>query len=159
MKLTDVITNAAMLRKFMRKIEITKRTQCWLWTGGKDGAGYGCLYFNGLTERVHRIAFVLWKANIPKHLLVRHTCDVPNCVNPSHLVLGTIKDNANDSVVRGRAPKGSKKVNAKLNEADVRRIKRALEMGETQQSIADRYGITRQLVSAIKTGLNWTHVR
>jgi transcriptional regulator len=40
----------------------------------------------------------------------------------------------------------------------VRAIRRLLEKGETEQSIADKYGLTRETVSAIKTGRAYKHV-
>ena len=34
---------------------------------------------------------------------MRHKCDNPPCVRPSHLLLGTHADNAMDASMRGRA--------------------------------------------------------
>lgn len=33
-----------------------------------------------------------------------HTCDVPNCIEPTHLVLGTPSQNRLDCIAKGRAP-------------------------------------------------------
>lgn len=46
---------------------------------------------------------------IPKGLVVRHTCDVRECVNPDHLILGTQKDNIRDMHDRGRYAGGRRK--------------------------------------------------
>lgn len=35
--------------------------------------------------------------------VVRHTCDNPRCINPSHLLIGTRADNNKDRAERGRS--------------------------------------------------------
>jgi len=44
---------------------------------------------------------------------------------------------------------------SKLNWDDVRVIKDLLEMGKTHQSIADMFGVSRELISSIKSGKRW----
>jgi hypothetical protein len=39
---------------------------------------------------------------IPPGLFVLHTCDVRRCINPEHLWLGTISDNKQDELKKGR---------------------------------------------------------
>lgn len=38
--------------------------------------------------------------------VVRHTCDVPLCCNPNHLLSGTVKENNDDKMVKGRWANG-----------------------------------------------------
>ena len=40
-----------------------------------------------------------------KGLVVRHTCDNPRCINPQHLIGGTIADNNRDRAERDRSAK------------------------------------------------------
>lgn len=40
-----------------------------------------------------------------KGVVVRHTCDNPRCINPSHLISGTLADNNRDRAERGRSAK------------------------------------------------------
>ena len=83
---------------------------CHLWTGAKTGGGYGRIarVVGGRTRTylAHRLA---WEEDrgeaIPAGLLVLHTCDVPACVNPEHLYVGTHKQNTQDLVARGRGTK------------------------------------------------------
>jgi hypothetical protein len=78
--------------------------QCWLWTGPKQGSGYGVASAGGTTCGPHRLMFVLAHGPIPdRKLLVRHTCDNPPCCNPAHLRSGTYAQNRADTVSRGRA--------------------------------------------------------
>ena len=78
----------------MNKTIVTD-TGCWEWQGA-ESYGYGVIMRNRERLRVHRVAYELWCEHIPKGMVIRHKCDNPCCVNPSHLE--TI-----DPVVLGRA--------------------------------------------------------
>lgn len=57
---------------------------------------------------VHRFAFEHFSGMSAKGKVVHHTCDVRNCVNPDHLLLGTARDNSADMVARNRSARGLK---------------------------------------------------
>lgn len=75
---------------------------CWIWPQSKDGGGYGLFFANGRQGRAHRFSYALAYGPIPDGLDVCHTCDVPSCVNPAHLFLGTAQDNMMDAARKGR---------------------------------------------------------
>lgn len=96
-----------------------------------------------------------------KHLVVMHKCDVRNCVNPDHLMLGTVAMNNKDKQNKGRnithfvpgnqfAKLGSG--NTRLTEDQVLAIRAD---GRRQIDIAKAYSITQAAVSGIKLRKLW----
>ena len=80
---------------------------CWLWMGMLDKSGYGkTCYGSGKTLSASRLSYIVYKED-PREQVVRHTCDVRSCVNPDHLLVGSVRDNVHDTFNRGRArPRG-----------------------------------------------------
>lgn len=83
-------------------------TGCWLWNksykgpGYKRGLGYGQINVKGRNCGAHRIAWQLFRGEIPRGMSVLHKCDVRICVNPDHLFLGTALENMRDMTAKGR---------------------------------------------------------
>lgn len=61
------------------------KTECWVWKGKPNGAGYGRTQQNKKTVLAHRAVYELHMGPIPPGLELDHLCRVPICVNPDHL--------------------------------------------------------------------------
>lgn len=53
-------------------------------------------------KRAHIVAFELVYGPVPFGMVVMHTCDTGNCVNPQHFRAGTQADNIRDMMIKGR---------------------------------------------------------
>ncbi len=79
--------------------------ECWPWIGFTTHYNRGGMRFGRYKPgniAAPRIAWAVANGNDPGDLLVCHTCDNPNCVNPGHLWLGTNADNTRDMFAKGR---------------------------------------------------------
>ena len=135
---------------------------CWVWKGAKFGnTGYGQIQYQGKPTRTHRLSYQVFVGDIPDGLLVLHRCDVRVCINPSHLFLGTHKQNMDDMRSKGREnfAKGERIGAAKMTEEKVREARRLWKSGKyTKSSLCRRYGLTRVPMDCLLTGKTWKHV-
>lgn len=88
-------------------------TGCWLWTGQTLGKQkrYPKIMVGGRKGKyiaAHRVSYAAFVGPIPEGMSVLHKCDIPLCVNPSHLFLGNQADNMRDMKIKGRSTKGRK---------------------------------------------------
>jgi hypothetical protein len=135
---------------------------CWICTSHyKDYDGYPRKWINGKKQKISRIFYEKYKGLIPQGMHVLHTCDTPACINPDHLWLGTHYENMQDMAKKGRTAhlireqNGEKNHMAKLTESQVLEIR---SMSGFQREIAQKYGISRQIVSDIKNYRKWKHL-
>lgn len=160
-----------MKTRFEKKFIPDPNTGCWIWMAALVGRGYGLFRADGRLVRAHRFAYELYVGPILDGLCVLHKCDVPACVNPAHLFLGTQADNIADKCAKGRqasgdrhgsrlhpekTARGEKIGNAKLTEEQVREI-RAAE-GLSQQRLAVAFNVDQTLISQIRSRKIWRHV-
>ncbi len=119
---------------------------CWEWMRAQSGRGYGVLSFFKRNQYVHRISYRLFIGEIPNGMLVCHRCDNPRCFNPSHLFLGSYKDNIADMDAKGRrvsAPVGGRKnPNAKFSDETVLSIRSDFHNGICTRDLRSAYGIS-----------------
>jgi len=162
--------------KFLSHFEQTGEGPCWEWGSPRNKAGYGVL---GLpTKRnvlAHRYSFQHFRGPITDGLNVLHKCDNPPCVNPSHLFLGTHKDNSHDCVRKGRnspppvqrgidnilvrcpelRPMGEDHHSARLTEEQV------IEIFNSRGPLLDvcqKFNIGKSHASMIRRALIWKHI-
>lgn len=83
--------------------KVNKTKSCWLWTGYCKNGRYGSIKFEGVYYQASAFSYMLTYGLTEKPKLhVLHKCDVPACVNPDHLFLGTHQDNMADMVRKKR---------------------------------------------------------
>lgn len=136
---------------------------CWVWTGSRTTAGYGNINIGDhQTRYVHRLTWELSHGPIPHGMRVLHRCDLPSCVNPAHLFLGTAKDNSVDMMSKGRGRAqfrhSNNNLRAKLTDALVAEL-RTVYYGSnlSMRAIGDSYGLSKGTVEyAISRG--WKHL-
>lgn len=146
--------------RFWSKVNIRQNDQCWLWQGAVNCKGYGMFKGRIGSYTAHRFSYELAngpinKTDNPMDNCVIHSCDVPSCVNPNHLSLGTNQDNVNDRVKKNRNPnmKGGKNSNSKLSAMEVIAIR---SDNRLHRVIADDYNISESHVSNLKrNGVYW----
>lgn len=87
--------------RFISNIDLG--TGCWMYKM-RGRIKYGSAMWRGKSVLAHRIMWEIHNGEIPDGMIVCHSCDTPGCVRPSHLWLGTHKDNSDDKIRKGRAP-------------------------------------------------------
>lgn len=131
---------------------------CWPWMGYRKPDDYGAVNFGGREWPVHRLIYALVHGDPAPELVIRHTCDVPYCANPAHLLSGTPAENMYERRDRGRYARGEAMPNAKLTEAKVHEIRRLRAEGQTYTDIAARIGASPTAVWLVANGRAWKHV-
>lgn len=128
---------------------------CWEWKGTIEGYGYGVMDHASKRYRAHVLALEFDGRPVPAGMVARHHCDNPRCVKPDHLCVGTIKENVNDAVNRGRIARGERNSNARLTSSDVLSM-RGFPGSFTE--IAEKFGVSRPTVTRAIKGLTWRHL-
>jgi hypothetical protein len=138
------------LCRFISYVEI--KEDCWLWFGPVNKKGYGKFCFRGnKTDSSHRVSYKLFNGSIESDGLVCHSCDIPACVNPDHLWIGTHKQNMLDMVVKERQY-------SKLKPTEVFKIRKLWESGYTQKKIMELFEISSSQISNIVSRRIWKSV-
>lgn len=155
--------HAPMEIRFWRFVDKRASNECWNWIGTKLN-GYGRFSIGSKesgSDGAHRISWRMHNnAEIPDGMVVMHSCDNPSCVNPSHLSLGTYKENTADMIAKGRkrvvSPKGEGNGKSLLNEEKVRIIKQS---NLSHAELARKLGVSPNCVRGVRIGRTWTHIQ
>lgn len=141
---------------------------CWIWDGPVNASGYAWAIdprkpFN--RARPNRIVLSRLLCEVVYGEMAhwtleqaRHTCDVPACLNPAHIIPGTPQDNADDKMRRGRAAdtRGLANGRAKLTLEDGAAIRELRAKGWSNRRVAALYGIGTSTASRAAIGNHWT---
>jgi hypothetical protein len=160
MILTDENTIDLTVR-FWSRVEpfnVRRGDACAHWLGHRLPAGYGTLKDNqGATHYAHRVSWSLINGAIPEESVVRHKCDNPSCVRPSHLELGSQSENLSDRHKSGRT-----RVLPKLTDDDIVAIRSCYATGRwSQGDLAEMFfgtGSGQPAIQRIVSGRTYTNV-
>lgn len=150
-----ILESVTNVDAFWSRVDMTDQDGCWEWQGARTDRGYGVYApLPGVLLRTHRVAYALHNNGIDDELFVCHTCDNPSCCNPSHLFLGTPKDNNDDKMAKGRHKSASGESNpqSKLTAEKARLI--YLDK-RTNREIGQEFGVSSSLVSMIRKRTIW----
>lgn len=134
---------------------------CWIWMERLSSTGYGRVSIgNQKSAFAHRKSYEEFKGPIPEGMSVCHKCDIPSCINPDHLFLGTHQENMADSARKGRAkqpknPIGAKHPRAKLTAEQVKEIR---EYKGTLKYLAEKYGVNPMTIYRARNGIHYGSV-
>lgn len=153
--------------------KVEKGEGCWIWRGAMMGTGYGCIMTGSRRgphygpKAAHRVSWMLHYGEIPPGLYVCHRCDVPACVRPDHLFLGTPRDNVLDRERKGRHHKThsgrganhwthrdiTRHGRVRFKSAEERvEILRLSQLGLSNNALAKRYGCSWDAIArALRT--------
>ena len=91
------------IERFWASVSKKETRECWIWIGSLNNARYGTTRWKSRPNLAHRVSWEIHYGYIPEGMCILHDCpngDNKRCVNPNHLYLGTMKDNAIDRVTK-----------------------------------------------------------
>ena len=127
--------------------------------GNKDGYLTTSRNIGGVRKMILLHRYVYFKTHGVWPEICRHTCDNSRCINPDHLVNGTVQDNIADAVARGRLRKGEAHGMSKLTEADAASIRRRYRYRSRDANsyvLAREYGVSQGTIMQIVKGVTWS---
>jgi hypothetical protein len=138
---------------------------CITWNNALDKDGYAqinrhkwALHYK--INFAHQLSYVVTNGEYNRELLICHTCDVRNCINPQHLFLGTAADNSQDRNRKGRQRnnEGENCGTSKLVKDDIIAIRCIAKYGVSHTRVATYFKVGRQSIDNIINRKTWKHI-
>jgi len=130
-------------------VDLSSRKElCWLWTGANRGTGYGSIRVGKSILDAHVVSFLLANptAVVPDGHVVMHSCDVKQCVRPSHLSVGTHSENMLQAAASVDCQARS------LTEVKVNQLVNLYRGGMSRRGIAGEIGCSYETVKRVLQG-------
>jgi hypothetical protein len=133
---------------FWSKVNKNGKNGCWLWTGAVSANKHGSYWIHDMGYGAHRAMMEdVVGERLRKDQHVCHTCDIPTCVNPEHLYIGTAKDNLLDRLerqghkgIKYRTHRNCNDIDSNLDEA-----MKMFEDGHTPEYISIKLGVCKSI--------------
>ena len=151
------------IKRMFANIQEVNMIGCWL-TKGNDRDGYfqTTITNNAKQHNVFLHRLMYWATNNQPDmtgLVVMHSCDTPNCINPLCLKLGTVKDNNADRTIKGRCFRGVDNHNAKLYEEQIGEIRNMYNTSRISiKEIAGMYNVNAATINLVVKNKTWKHL-
>lgn len=147
---------------FWHRVDKNGPGGCWLYMGSRKPNGYGHMLWSGKDLMTHRYSWEAANGPIPEGMHVLHRCDVPYCVNPAHLFLGTHAENMRDAKAKGRNARGERTRGAKLTDELVLKLRARYKKSGPRRSnivaLARECGVTKAAAYFAATRRTWKHL-
>ena len=148
--------SGAIADRFLSYVPVGGIDECWEWSGARTEKGYGVFaYSHAKQVRAHRLAVELYSGK-PPHGMVLHKCDNPACVNPTHLEVGSHKENMRQMADRKRVVRADRHHKAKLTTIEAVAINLLHRSGNhSTRDIAAMFGMSQPTIAALVKGDLW----
>lgn len=149
------------ISRLFNKSVFSPDSDCLIYTGYTDDNGYGVMTYRGRSHKAHRLMMTAF-TDIPQGMVVMHSCDNPSCIHPSHLRIGTQRENVHDCIQKGRFKPGAgfrggcANPMAKLNlemVAEMRLAKKRRDI--SYKMLAKEYGVSTMTAYRAVKEISW----